>query len=259
MVNTFTMLDEQRQAMTGEHVVSAMDDITGYFLGIQQTHKSVQIPENPFVLGYGISQNPPVESRQTVSELASKALPYFIPKQFVLTVTPGDGINQHWSTTSGTLNFCMLTQRDGQYDRIDISPTDANAGLFDKTFFDIVKTLGKTKDDTGKVQGHDGIMAFSKEVMEDLWLKKIIQDVRVPLDDNFRAMLNKGFWKGVGFADLTVNTRDGLNKINRGWKSYQTWQTGTVGMDENDPYSKQQFAFGESCSMSLFAYDADHT
>ena len=253
MINSFTILDENRKVVKGDVVASAMDHLTAYFLGIQQTHGSAQVPENPFILGYGISQKPPQESSDKARENQKKTLPYFIPKQFVLTVTPGDGLNQKWSTTSGTINYCMLTQRQGQYDRVDISPADANAGLFEKTFFDITKTLGKTKDDTGKVQGHDGIMAFSRGIMENLWLEKIIREVRTPLDNSFRDMLNAGFWKPVGFAQLLVSSGDGLTKVTGGWKSHRLWQTDPVGMDESDPYSKQQFAFGTSAPSLLIS------
>lgn len=95
-----------------------------------------------------------------------------------------------------------------------------------------------TKDDTGKVQGHDGIMTFARGVIGG-GLKETIHIIRVPLDNKFRRMLNEGFWKPVEHAGFLVSGVDGLQKPKSGYKSYQTWQMVALGFDESDPYSKQ--------------------
>lgn len=71
----------------------AGEAIATYFMGIQQTCGSSQMPENSFVLGYGIFPNPPDEERQNAMALEPRALSYSSPKQLALTVTPGDEIS----------------------------------------------------------------------------------------------------------------------------------------------------------------------
>lgn len=68
-------------------------------------------------------------------------------------MTPGKKTEEPGlKTTSGKLNYCMFTHRkDSKKARIDVDPSDLNAGVFHESFFDITKSFGRTKDSKGHV------------------------------------------------------------------------------------------------------------
>jgi hypothetical protein len=96
-------------------------------------------------------------------------LSYFKPKQFNTSETPGEGLDQQWITISGTPKCCLLTHREGPggSGKTVIDDSDLNAGVFQHTFFDITKTVGRAKDPKGNIQGHDGIMGISKGLSDN--------------------------------------------------------------------------------------------
>lgn len=156
--------------------------ISTYFSLLQKSQgvKGAPTVDNPFVLGYSISQKLPDIHDIDFSASGDHTPVYFQPKQWSLSVTPGKvQADSGLKTTSGTLNYCMFTHRKDQVGPIDVDPSDLNAGVFANTFFDITKSFGKTKDSNGVTQGYDGIMAFSKEIFSDLWLDEVARSMLV--------------------------------------------------------------------------------
>jgi hypothetical protein len=130
-------------------------------------------PDNPFVLGYGISQKLP--SLQDINPNVNLAATprYFIPKCFNLTTTPASAQSASQKFTNGTLNFNMLTHRPFNPSTGKEEPgrntdpaKDPAAGFLSETFFDVTKTAV-----------HDGVMAFA----QDLLMKRYIIGYMAPL------------------------------------------------------------------------------
>lgn len=255
MVETFRLLDAERNVVMGERARELMKDITAYFQEVQESlsRKGAPTPENPFILGYSISQKIPTTAEKDSTATQDKTPVYFKPKQFNMSVTPGDGTAQQFITTSGTLNFCMLTQRPGLDGdkRVEIDETDFNAGVIKRNFFDITKSMGKTTDTRGFVQGHDGIMAFSKELFHNMWLRDLLGDLKFDPAQVYRPVLAK-----ASFGDSTPEDRihisvrpDSEEKLSNGWRSTQVWKMDAVDVNGIgiDPYDRRQFALGKFC------------
>src|SRR5687768_14631708 len=123
-------------------------------------------PENPFVLGYGISQELP-DIKSLNSDVNLDLTPrYLVPKSFQLTLTPGTSNPDGSKFTAGTLNFCMLTHRNAwpgtqkeQPGRDTNGETNPSAGVLARTLFDTTRT-----------SAHDGVMGFCKELIFDKYI-----------------------------------------------------------------------------------------
>ena len=209
---------------------------------VSKTH--AQVPDFPFSLGHSISQKLP--KAEDISPDAAKAMsknrPYFVPKQFSLTVTPGDGLDQKFLTTSGTLNFCMLTHRNSTSDeRIKIDPADFNAGIIQQNFFDITKTLGKTKDSRGNTQGHDGIMGFSKELLVDKWVPELVEKFYIEPEYAYLESVRNRMWRPAGSPNVRrAYINDYTNSLSNGYEIYRTWWMDRLACRELNPYSEEQ-------------------
>ncbi|KAJ5726253.1 uncharacterized protein N7483_007610 [Penicillium malachiteum] len=177
-------------------------------------------------------------------------------EQFNMSVTPGDGTAQQFITTSGTLNFCMLTQRPGLDGdkKVEVDETDFNAGVIKRNFFDITKSMGKTTDTRGYIQGHDGIMAFSKELFHNMWLRDLLKDLKFDPVKVYRPVLAKAsFGDPTPEDQVCVRVRvDSEEKRLNGWCSKKVWKMDAVDVNGIgwDPYSRRQFALGD-CSIEV--------
>jgi hypothetical protein len=130
-------------------------------------------PDNPFVLGYGISQTVP--DIRLINPTADPDLTprFFIPRKFQMTTTPGSVQPSGEKFTNGTLNFCMVTHRDcypntkvempGREERLVGPQQNLNAGKLDRTFFDVTRTAA-----------HDGVMGFCRDLILDKFIAQIM-------------------------------------------------------------------------------------
>lgn len=135
--------------------------IAMYFNKLSKLPPGRPTPDNPFVLGYGIIAKVPPVSAADNNRAANT--PYFVPKLFHLTVTPGAN-----GFTKGTLNYCIMTHRAQGIpeDTVDIKD-DSGLGIFKQTLFE-------TSRSNGTSGGADGVMAFSKKIFSDFWLQSEI-------------------------------------------------------------------------------------
>ena len=177
--------------------------------------------KNPFVLGYGIRQNVPDILDINPDADTSKTPQYFVPRKVDCTTTPSVG-NEF---TDGTLNFCMLTYRPSEMTDeplIHINEDDRNAGQFKQTFFDKLYVRGGASSNdggdgdnnsdsgssTGRPAGHDGIMAFSKKIFNDMWLNDHIVKKLVANPAAYGHTLHHHSWDKtpVGLRKLEAST-----------------------------------------------------
>ncbi|KAI0402759.1 hypothetical protein F4802DRAFT_599720 [Xylaria palmicola] len=248
---SFNLVDEQGKVIQNLVEVEMRRMLAEFYANMQaevsKTH--AQVPDFPFSLGYSISQKMPKKEdiTQEMEALMSKNRPYFVPKQFSLTVTPGDGLDQKFLTTSGTLNFCMLTHRnDTTGERVKIDEADFNAGIIKQNFFDVTKTLGKTKDSRGNTQGHDGIMGFSKELLVDLWVPELVEKCYVDPKSAYLESLRRGLLRPAGEPNVRrAYAGDYANSLSDGYEIYRTWCMDRLYCTEDNPYSEQQFVLGD--------------
>jgi hypothetical protein len=128
----------------------------------------IPTPDNPFVLGYTISQEKP-EQQHTNQEAFAKQTEtpaYFAPMSCKSTIS---GPN---SMSRGTLNYCMLTNRSfeppfiGQFgggnprSEIELS---SQAGQFEKNTFG--RAMIRAKPGSA-----DGILVFSQDIFVNHWI-----------------------------------------------------------------------------------------
>ena len=157
------------------------------------------IPDNPFVLGYVITN---------LKEVAVRGVPPidFIPRQSDLTTTGNKSSlssrgRSNPLITNGTLNCCLLTHcsdpDDTQCETNPVVMTTSNAGFLSESLFK-----------TTKATSGDGILAFT----EDLVVQKfLIQMIRPELWVDPKDLLGN---PSEGFSRL--NTKD-MEPITTGW------------------------------------------
>lgn len=135
--------------------------ISSYFKALSANASSASTPNNPFVLGYGLTQK--VENLTSEQKQRAENAPYFIPKEFDLTVTRGDG-----EYSNGVINYCILTHRpDGCIPSSIDHEKDVSAG-----FWESGNTPYKRIRADGMASGADGVMAFSRDIFRDYWLQR---------------------------------------------------------------------------------------
>ncbi|KAJ5949442.1 hypothetical protein N7454_001026 [Penicillium verhagenii] len=141
-------------------------------------------PQNPFVLGYSLTQKvPDITDLNSGLDNPSKTPPYFVPRECHITTTavPGDVY------TSGTLNFCFQTNKPDTK-----SITDVGAGIFESTFFNKLTQYGGPGDPiSNRPSGHDGIMAISSGVFQ-WWLEDITKKLVMSSEKLFGFMNSPG-------------------------------------------------------------------
>ncbi|XP_014550204.1 hypothetical protein COCVIDRAFT_71735, partial [Bipolaris victoriae FI3] len=167
IVSSFEFLNMQGASELGStKATEAANLISAYFKALSAAPKAASTPNNPFVLGYGLTQK--LEDIPAGDKDRAENVPYFIPRRFDLTVTTGDG-----EYSSGVINYCLLTHRpmndpnraSGEGLRSIDYEKDVGAG-----FWDAGNTAYKRIRADGKASGADGVMAFSREIFRDYWL-----------------------------------------------------------------------------------------
>ncbi|ORX91991.1 hypothetical protein K493DRAFT_409035 [Basidiobolus meristosporus CBS 931.73] len=256
LVNSFMLRDPSGKPVQsledGRLMANLMNSMALYYTTMQKTQKvtGAPTPDNPFVLGYSISEALPdlKDFDENIDE--SKTPVYFKPRQCDITTTEGERSGNNPITTSGTLNFCMFTHRAGNNDNIQVDQQDLNAGLFRPTFFDKTKTLGKVVFN-GKEQGHDGIMAFSKGIFCDHWLKPIGQALLVDYNI-YRPMIATAIKEDIGMIRLNANNveiRELTDSSNRGYEVSRRWHMDDIVKNSNildgKPYDRRKRVEGE--------------
>ena len=119
------------------------------------------------MLDYGLSQKVP-DLKQINPDAKPDSTPkYFIPRGYQVTVTPGytwsGAQRQDSKYTRGTLNFCLLTFREGNDPKPVRKPEktivaqNANSGKLSQTLFDLTKT-----------SENDSVMGFAEDL---IWAK----------------------------------------------------------------------------------------
>ncbi|KAK3370405.1 hypothetical protein B0H63DRAFT_564577 [Podospora didyma] len=236
MADSFILLGPDRKPVHGSALTDARHNVTLFFADMADQWKDnngtpYATTENPFILGYGISQKKVAVDKIAGPGISNANTPaYFQPIQVAMSATPGE-VKSEWMCTSGTLNYCLLTHRDSEegHTPIEIDEADLNAGVITKTFFDITKTMGRTLDKHGNTQGHDGIMAFSKGIFSGLWLQGLAKSLILdPSSADYKAMISKGLQKESKDVTITLGTTIGPTAVGNGWELTQNWKTGMM-------------------------------
>ena len=225
--------------------------ISNYFTLLQKEQKvnGAATVDNPFILGYSLSQKLPDLKAFDPSASTAQTPLYFQPKQWGLTVTPGKAGGNGPIATSGTLNYCLFTHREGNNNVIDVDQTDQNAGIFTETFFDRTKTFGRTKDGNDHIQGHDGIMAFSREIFSDRWLADVARALLLDPSSTYRGMLASAMKEPEKAVAFAVKSPSSVSTTAQGCEIYQRWNIADVEKFDYDlmkPYDRRKRANGKS-------------
>lgn len=123
--------------------------------------RGLPTPQNPFVLGYGISQPDP-------KPLPSE--PHFNPQNFQFSVT-------HAPNGFGTLNFLMLLNPIQDINNVE---KNLNAGLFSTPFLNRIGAA--TPHPKLGIPQYDSVMVFSAGVFKSEYMAKCLQPVfKIPL------------------------------------------------------------------------------
>ncbi|KAL6705342.1 hypothetical protein ACN47E_007152 [Coniothyrium glycines] len=234
MTESFILLDKSRNPYLGSALGDLRSNVTQYFCDMADEWKANKgtpfaTTENPYILGYGISQKK-IDAKSIAGEnVSGKDTPdCFRPKQLLMSITPGE-VRSEWMCTSGSLNYCLLTHRNSPegHQPVDIDEADLNAGIITENFFDLTKTLGRTKDAQGNIQGHDGIMAFSKGVFSGQWLRSIVQDLLPdPSSIDYRGFIAKGLQRdNIDDLNITMGNVEDVVAIGNGWQWTRKWRT----------------------------------
>ncbi|PSR81475.1 hypothetical protein BD289DRAFT_40162 [Coniella lustricola] len=162
VVNSFQFLNLQGVNEAGSSKAAiAASLMSSYFTTLAARTSVASTPNNPFVLGYGLTQK--VEGQSDEQKKRAEHVPYLVPRDFDLTVTKGDA-----DFSNGVLNYCIVTNRsDGTAPIVVDSKKDIAAGIWD----DGDTPYARIRAD-GKASGADGVMAFSRGIFRDLWLKE---------------------------------------------------------------------------------------
>ena len=133
--------------------------VTTYFASLKNS--GLPTAQNPFVLGYAITQKIATVSAVTGRGTTEKPAPttdktpkYFIPRRYDISVTPppaGYGV-------PGSINFCIQTYRDEAKDQADVDIIKApNAGV---SYY----TPQQNIVPGGMSVSHDGVMVLSRQL-----------------------------------------------------------------------------------------------
>ena len=175
-----------------------------------KTQPGITTPDNPFVLGYGITQKAAADDARP---------PYFVPKSCDLTTSAGV------DPSPGTLNYCLLTHRaDGDAERTTSPESNPLAGVPETPLFS-----------TTKATSGDGVLGLCQDIMfpryivqtigEALWLNSSTllhsPDEGFSLDDEPPAALQTTAWSRA--STFRTNYRN----VNEGtWVNGRTYIAG---------------------------------
>ena len=167
IANTFTLTNEKGNNLSVaefQTLNTISKSISQYFTTLKQSE--LPTVDNPFVLGYAITQELPTLSAVTGPGTTGKPPPttdktpkYFIPRRYDISVTPpppGYGV-------SGSINFCLQTFRDDPKDQVDIDITKT-PGVGISYYTPQQNILPGGRSDV-----HDGVMVLSKRLFLDIF------------------------------------------------------------------------------------------
>ena len=252
IVDSFQLTGPDGATLGLEHmpeIKAFTNGVSKYFQALQDATPTsgASTVDNPFVLGYAISQKIP-DIHDFDPTVSSKDTPvFFQPKQYNLSITPGK-LGSGLKATSGTLNYCMLTHRkEGSTEPIKVDPSDLNAGGFKDTFFDITKTFGRTQDSSNQTKGCDGIMAFSKGIFSNMWLASVAVAMLPDPEKAYRKVLAEATNEDEGNIRLKVD-RHTMEATGTGWKANQKWYMTEIYKEAEllKPYARRKRCDGES-------------
>lgn len=212
IARNFELRTPEGELFTGEGSTGLMERVSNYFSAInnQVPGKGLEpgaapTPKNPYVLGYGISQD--LKAREAHPKYSTRKTPRaLIPASFGFGASPD----------YGTFNFGLLTYRDNPALMRSIDKNDKNAGVPDEDYFQITKC---SKD------AHDGLMAISQIVfMKEYVVKQICDALWTTPKESFISM-----WNSLDFHNMDFYGKQGGHKET--WHSPTqferclTWQT----------------------------------
>ncbi|KAG8708319.1 hypothetical protein FRC08_018965 [Ceratobasidium sp. 394] len=164
IAQSFQLYDEQNQLITGNTKKPAPDGkladfgqkTDDFMLAIASrfaNSEHLPTPQNPFVLGYGISQpNPDPHPSE----------PWFIPQNFQFSVT-------HAPNGFGSLNFLMLLNPMQPVQNVE---HNLLAGLFDVSFLDRIGA--SAPNPTTKRPEYNGVMAIAAKTFKEQYILKCL-------------------------------------------------------------------------------------
>jgi hypothetical protein len=187
----FELRDPTGALYNSQGSTAIMDHVAKHFhqLSVKSEEakaKGLPTVDNPFVLGYGISQD--IKKLEDIDKKLSRASTprYFVPNWFGLAA----------SNDPSALTFGLLTYRDREEDKRKIRPEDTNAGKPDVNYFNTVRV---------PVNAHDGLMIVSKGIFFDLFVKQTLVNALWSRPKTAYS----GFWDELGMQNLNLN--DGGN------------------------------------------------
>lgn len=242
MVNSFKIVDQTGKPPSLGLTQDIMNDVTKYFQGLatanQEANTSgpgVPTPENPFVLGYGITQS--TQDLASVNPDASwqNTPACFIPSRFDLTTQRGsrEGIN--------TLNYCFLTMNtkdpnqnpDDNVSRHINVDTLHDAGNLQQSLFDMVGA-----------NGGDAMMAWSKHLFWDQFV--INQLASVFWIDPWAILKNFMSARGVQSWSYSNGPSDNVTTDNNHeWRRRADFQTNAVEQSGSGLYGAELWNKGK--------------
>lgn len=180
LIQSFTLLDQngnepteiknrKGELLENQNLVEELRNmLVSKFTPGKNASKPLQgpTPDNPFVLGYTISQKKP-ELKEVNSAAKEAKIPtpaYFVPERFRCNLSPKSGYS------GGTLNYCMLTHRalkppnfteSGQVRYVDDGVD--GAGRFPQNVFARVKS----KAEPGSTEG---ALFFCQDIFVNHWI-----------------------------------------------------------------------------------------
>ena len=171
--------------------------------------EGIPTPDNPFILGYTISQIGPSmeEYNPAAAEAQQPTPPFFVPKTYRCTLSPRN------KYSIGTMNFCILTHRGKappnfvqQDPGRQIDDGTDSAGRFKDNLFSSFETKA--------VPGSsDGILAFSQDIFLNHWIAgTIAPQFRINPSDLAKLVtkfLNQKY--STTFGEGNYNQGDSIN------------------------------------------------
>lgn len=189
-------------------------------------------PDNPFVLGYTVSQKKP--SLQQVNPAAAAAnIPtpkYFVPKSFRCNLSPAS------TYCNGTLNYCMLTHRARQPPNFDSDGTERiiddgvdGAGRFKENVFARVKS----KAEPGAAEG---ALFFAQDIFVNHWIGGSVAPLFYLGPETVAPLVAKNI--EANYKEL--NCKGAMNFSNEYWPPTRTLSRNNVYTMTNSMRSKRK-------------------
>ena len=195
-------------------------------------------PDNPFILGYTVSQ-PKVPEVQFNPAATAAKIPtpaYFIPKTFRCNLSPKSVYSK------GTMNYCMLTHRANNPPNFDSTGKDRyvddgvdGAGRFPENVFARVKSMAVP----GSVEG---ALFFCQDIFVNHWIASSVAPLFYISPGNIAPKIARLIEKNynqvnvVGAMTFNQDYRDPTRELKRGsdYKMTNSFQSGRKIIAVND-------------------------